>query len=49
MRNRIGECYESFMVASKNFVYTLVKPKSAKKGFKKAGNQLGLGLEDLLL
>ena len=47
--SRIGECYESFMVAAKILVYTLVKPKSAKYVFKSTGNRLGLGLEGLLL
>ena len=46
---RIGECYKSFMVGAKILVYTLVKSKSTKTYFESTGNQLGLGLEDLLL
>ena len=46
---RIGECYESFMVGAKILVYALVKSKSMNTCFKSTGNQLGLGLGDLLL
>ena len=49
MRTRIGERFEYSMVAARILVYTLLKPKSAKKGFLSTGNQLGLGLEVLLL
>ena len=47
--SRVGGSYESSLVAANILLCTLFKPKSAKNGFKKAGNQLGLGLEDLLL
>ena len=46
---RVGGSYESSLVAANILLCTLFKPKSAKKGFKKAGNHLGLGLKDLLL
>ena len=47
--NRIRESYESFMVAAKILVYTLIKPKIEKKSLKNIGNRLGLELEDFLL
>ena len=33
MAIRVGGCYESLVVAAKILIYTLVKPKSVKKGF----------------
>ena len=33
LSTRIGECFESFMVAARILVHTLLKPKSAKRGF----------------
>ena len=49
LRVRIGECYQSFMVAAKKLDYALIKPKRAKKVLKSTGNRLGLGLETLQL
>ena len=46
---RVGGSYEYSLVAANIMLCTLFYPESAKKGFKKSGNQLGLGLEDLLL
>ena len=46
---RVGGCYESSLVAANILLWTLISPKSVKKGCKSIGNQLGFGLEDLLL
>ena len=49
MGSRMGDCFESLMVAAKILVCIQVKLERAKKGFKSNRNRLSLGLENLLV
>ena len=39
---RMGEYYEPFVATPNILIYSIIKPKTTKKGFKSTGNHFGL-------